>query len=89
MEVQHLGTGELTQHGRTLLALAEDLGSVPSTHVLAREQSRVLTVRTLGRVKKHPPCLLRKLLGGPGEITLLPLLAEGEVEGRGSLNRAS
>lgn len=50
MEAQHLGflkistlgTGELTQQVGAFIALGENLGSVPSTHMMAHNQNWVL-----------------------------------------------
>lgn len=57
MEAQHLGSlkirtlgaGELTQQLGAVIALAENLGSVPSTHMMAHYKNWVLIGRIMER----------------------------------------
>lgn len=86
LKIRTLGAGELTQQLGAFIALAENLGSVPSTHMMAHDKNWVLIGRSWGG-RCFLGCLLRKLLGGPGEITQLPLFAEEEVQGSGQPER--
>lgn len=49
LKISTLGTGELTQQVGAFIALAENLGSVPSTHMMAHYQNWVLIGQILGR----------------------------------------
>lgn len=49
LKIRTLGGGELTQQLGAVIALAENLGSVPSTHMMAHDKNWVLIGWVMGR----------------------------------------
>lgn len=49
LKIRTLGAGELTQQLGAVIALAENLGSVPSTHMMAHDKNWVLIGWIMGR----------------------------------------